>query len=126
MTKTRQFRRSETREVLLCQVGNSLDESKWFIDLAPGTKESVLRDAQLERHPPVPPDVRPLFSNLTEQAWRAKSNDGREMTSYELQTYLRVSVPVYNTVATLPLTYTEFTGFTRGTFDDLFSPFGKS
>jgi len=126
MTRTRKFRRSETREVLFCKIGDRPEDAGWFLDLAPGTRESTLREAGAMLHTDEPYEVNCLFEDMTAQGWLELSRGVSEMTSTDTRELLRVSVPTYGDDLKTEMTYTEFTGFTRGKPEDLFEAFGKS
>lgn len=128
MTRSRKFRRSETREVLFCMIGDSIHDAEWYLDLDPGTRNSCLRQASqdvLHFGDGVPAE-RALFDGLTGVAWNDLSGGARDMNHDELRALLRVNIPSYGDAFSPEVTYTEFTGFTRGASDDLFAPFGKT
>ena len=126
MTRTRRFRRSETREVLFALIGDRIGEARWFLDLDPGTRNSALREAGdllhiaegLER-------FGRLFEDLTASGWLELTGGLDEMRKNEIFDLFRVSVPSYGDDLSSEMTYSEFTGFTRGSPEDLFSSFGK-
>lgn len=126
MTRTRRFRRSETREVQFCKIGDRPEDAGWFLDLAPGTRESALREAGAMLHTDDPYEVSCLFEDMTARGWLELSGGVSEMTSTDIRELLRVSVPTYGDDRKTEMTYTEFTGFTRGKPEDLFETFGKS
>ncbi|MEC5325099.1 hypothetical protein VSX60_17900 [Aurantimonas sp. A3-2-R12] len=130
MTRTRRFRRSETREVLFCKIGDRPEDATWFLDLAPGTRESKLREVdQLYTEAPFSASsfsASSLFGDMTTRGWRDLSGGLSDMTSRDIRELLRVSIPTYGDDLKQEMTYTEFTGFTRGKLEDLFEPFGKS
>lgn len=126
MTQSRKFRRSENREILYCMRGDSLAEAEWFVDLAPGTRSSQLRSVEGELHTRVPRAVCRLFNDMTERGWAELSGSRADMTGEDIPTLLRVSIPSYGDVLSNEMSYTEFTGFTKGTPDDLNEPFGKT
>lgn len=125
MTRTRKFRRSETREVLFCKIGDRPEDAGWFLDLAPGTRESALREAGAMLHTDDPYEVSCLFEDMTARGWLELSGGVLEMTSTDTRELLRVSVPTYGDDLNTEMTYTEFTGFTRGKPKDLLNAFGK-
>ena len=99
-------------------------EAQWHVDLAPGTRESTLQLA-------VNIDLSVIagshvFSDVTESAWFDYGESGTEMSPYDIKNMMHVSIPDYSRDIVSPMTYTEFTGFTRGSPKDLFRPFGKS
>ena len=126
MTRTRRFRRSERREVLFCQIGENPEDAKWYLDLSPGTRESVFRTAEGQLHTEGCPEVCSLFEDLTNGGWVELSSGERDMTAADISALLRVIVPTYGDDLKVEMTYTEFTGFTRGKLGDLLEPFGKS
>ena len=126
MSQTRKFRRSETRELLYCMIGDSMSEAEWFVDLAPGTSPLQLTSAKGELHTKIPRDVCRLFNEMTERGWIELSGGHAEMTGQDIKDLLKVSIPSYGDGLGDDMTYTEFTGFTKGTPDDLLEPFGKT
>ena len=46
MTRTRRFRRSVSRDILYRLDGDGLDDAAWYLDLNPGTSESVFHEAE--------------------------------------------------------------------------------
>ncbi len=70
-------------------------------------------------------DTACLFEDLTALAWAALTGGGQTMTESDRTSLLRCAIPSYDEGLEPPLTYTDFTGFTRGTFEDLSAPFGK-
>lgn len=125
MTRTRRFRRSETREVLFCKIGDRPEDAGWFLDLAPGTPESALREAGAMLHTDYPYEVNCLFEDMTTRGWLELSGGTSEMTSTDIRELFRVSIPIYGDDLKTEMTYAEFTGFTRGKPKDLFETFGK-
>ncbi|WP_275791599.1 HD domain-containing protein [Pararhizobium gei] len=126
MTRTRRFRRSGTREALFCRIGESLEDSSWYVDLAPGTRNSALREAGKELCLSCDlKSVARLFIELTDKAWMALSGGQGEMERADIKACFQVSVPTYGDDIKIEMTYTEFTGFTRGKAEDLFGAFGK-
>jgi len=127
MTRTRQFRRAETREVLFCMIGDTLQDAGWYLDLDPGTKNSRLQQVgRDDLHLPDPFNVYTLFKSLTAKAWTELSQGVRDMAGLDISSLLRISIPTYGDDINMKMTYTEFTGFTRGTPEDLCEVFGKS
>lgn len=126
MTKTRKFRRSETRDILFCKIGDSLDEAEWQCNLAPGTRSSPFRSVPDDLHTDLPVRACQLFVDMTGRGWFELSGGVSEMNRSDIHDLLRVSVPSYGDDLTIEMTYTEFTGFTRGKPEDLLEAFGKS
>ena len=126
MTRTRRFRRSETREVLFALIGDRIGEARWFLDLDPGTRNSALREAGGLLHIAEGPDrFGRLFEDLTAGGWLELTGGLDEMRKNEIFDLFRVSIPTYGDDLGSEMTYSEFTGFTRGSPEDLFSGFGK-
>lgn len=125
MTKTRKFRRSETAELLYCRIGDCFEDSMWFVDMAPGTKNSRPREAgDSLRSAELP--VSTLFEDLTVSAWLELSVGVRDMTEGDLRSLLEVRIPLYGDDTDPAMTYHDFSGFTRGAPEDLFLAFGKA
>ena len=126
MTRSRKFRRSETREIEFTMVGDSIEDASWYLDLSPGSKSSVFRDAGNDLHLGLPETPASLFADLTARGWREFAGGMSDMQRSDLQDLLRVSISSYDGDLGEEMTYDEFTGFTRGGPMDLFEPFGKS
>ena len=126
MTKTRKFRRSETREILFCKIGDSLDEAQWWRDLAPGTRSSQFRSVQDDLHTDFPVRACKLFVDMTRRGWLELSGCVSEMNRSDIHDLLWVSIPSYGDGLVDEMTYSEFTGFTRGKPEDLLEDFGKT
>lgn len=124
MTRSRKFRRSDTREVLYRMDGGDITDAEWYLDMAPGTRNSALMRAvenglDIDRS-----EGQLLFRGITSQAWLDYSSGLSEMGPKDLRDLLQVSVSDYGD-SVPSMSYTEFTGFTRGDHEDLFFPFGK-
>ena len=126
MTRTRRFRRSDTRDLLYQMIGENLEDAEWYVDLAPGTRESALRKAE-ESGLEVSKIVgEHLFDDLTKAAWFEYAQGHGEFSSSELKVLMRTQLPDYRDDTEPEITYTEFTGFTSGRIRDFSGPFGKS
>ena len=125
MTTTRRFRRSETAEMLLCLVGDRLETARWYVDLAPGTKESRLREAG-ENLQIVDPGVSALFEDLTSSAWMDLSRGERDIGSDDIKSLISVSLQMYENDTSPSVVYHPFIGIVRGSPGDVFEAFGKS
>ncbi|MGE0290392.1 MAG: HD domain-containing protein [Bradyrhizobium sp.] len=127
MTRSRVFRRSTTRDLLYFRNGKRPDE--WMLDLEPGTRNTDPRPAKSRglRIAEDPCGEQLLFPNLDELAWRSASTGEGGPTKSEIEGLTEVRVPEYDgaDIVEPPMTYAEFTGFTRGAPGDLFQPFGK-
>jgi CRISPR-associated endonuclease/helicase Cas3 len=123
MTQTRRFRRSDTADVVYTQMGESADAARWFVTLTPYVRGARAVEAVRLEQPSL--EVACLFEDLTALGWTALTGGGRKMTESDQKSLLRCTIPSYDEGLEPQLTYTDFTGFTRGTVDDLFAPFGK-
>lgn len=123
-TRKRKFRRSDTRSIDYMLIGDKLSDAQWHVDLAPETRDSVLQLAANIKLSVITGSH--AFSDITEAAWFDYGQGGTEMSSYDIKNMMRVSIPDYSRDIVSPMTYTEFTGFTRGSSEDLFRDFGKS
>ena len=124
MFEIRRFRRTETRSILFQLVGDDFDTAEWFRDLAPGTRESYLKPVNRDSFEEGEMKGYHLFDEITARSWRDLSN-GERPTSRDVGRLMQIDIPDYSDDIEPVMTYTEFTGFTRGTFRDLFEPFGK-
>ena len=126
MTRTRRFRRSDNGRDILYQLdGDSLDDAKWYMDLSPGTSASVLHEAEQCGLECRTIDTEHLFRDLAGRAWSDRPDGATEMFRENLNTLMRVTVPDYGDELEPVMSYTEFTGFTRGKPEDLAGPFGR-
>lgn len=127
MTRSRVFRRATTRDLLYFRKGETPEDRTWMLDLAPGTRQSEPMKAVSYglRIADEPCDSHLLFPHLDDLAWRMVSTGEDGPTRYQIQSLTEVRVPDYNRVDVEPMTYAEFTGFTRGEPEDLFQQFGK-
>ena len=126
MTRTRKFRRSETHEILYRMEGDNLADARWYVDLAPGKPESILRLATENGLEIDQIKGEHLFKHLTELSWHDYSNGVSQAGRQELALLMQVSVSDHRDDFAPALVCTEFTGFTRGTRKDLFCEFGKN
>ena len=125
MAQTRRFRRSDTSQVLYQMIGETLRDAEWHLDLQPGTKQSTLHPAVSKGLCEASLDGDHLFGELTQAAWIEHSGSVDEMTRADLKRLMRIEVPDYTGDLEIEMTYTEFTGFTRGSPEDLLGAFGK-
>jgi len=127
MPRTRRFRRSETRSILFRLVGDNFETAEWYRDLAPGTRNSDLQPVSKDKFETQTLEGCHLFDAVTLRSWQDFSN-GEPPTSREVGRLMRVEISDYRNENDIEpaLTYTDFTGFTRGSFKDLFGPFGKA
>jgi CRISPR-associated endonuclease/helicase Cas3 len=125
MTRTRKFRRSDTRDVLYRLEGERIENAQWRVDLAPGTRESRFRLAEENGLEIGPVNGEHLFEGVTELAWLDYSKGRREMGPRELRKLMQLSVADYGFDLAPEIVCTDFTGFSRGTREDLFCAFGK-
>ncbi|OCX62051.1 hypothetical protein BFP70_14435 [Thioclava sp. SK-1] len=121
ITRSRKFRRSDTAEIEYLQLGESEEDARWFVNLTPFAKGTCPIEAQGLAHPVI--GVACLFPNLTRLGWAALTGGGRDMTPNDRKSLLRCTISNYGEGLEPRLTYTEFTGFTRGRSEDLFLPF---
>ncbi len=126
MTRTRRFRRADNRDILFLMIGESFEDAEWYLDLAPGTSSSVMRKAAESGLDICKIDGEHLFDDLSGAAWLEYAQSHGELTSSNLKELMRAQIPDYRNDTDPEVTYTEFTGFTRGKKEDLFEPFGKT
>lgn len=126
MTRSRMFRRSTARDLLYVQQFGDKG-AEWYVDFAPGTPQGKLQPAASHglRLREDETEHR-LFPDMQERAWQAMPGDPGDPTPSDLHRLMCVAIPEYgNTEADPPMTYSIWTGFTRGKPDDLFRSFGK-
>jgi CRISPR-associated endonuclease/helicase Cas3 len=127
ITRSRKFRRSDTRDILYFQNGEGPDDWQWLVDLAPGTRHSDPRPATKHRlsigergEPHL------VFPSLDALSWADRPGGTEAVTASDRRNLMRVQVPDYDEEVEPTMTYREWTGFTRGKPDDLLQPFGKT
>ena len=130
MTRSRKFRRSTKRDLLYFQDGEGPEDAEWFLDLAPGTRQSKPQKAkECGLHFREPPE-HCLFADLSSAAWSAYRAEGSAAVDFSFRSLMCVQVPDYedrNGPMTTPtMTYSEWSGFIRGHPNDLLAPFGKT
>jgi len=125
MTRTRRFRRSDSRDILYQLDGDSLDDAAWYVDLLPGTSESAFHEAKRLGLKCDGIDDECLFRDPVGCAWSSRPKGAEEMLRQDLNTLMRVTIPDYGEDIEPAMSYSEFTGFTRGKPEDLYEPFGK-
>lgn len=125
ISKSRQFRRSSRGTVLFKLIGDDFDTASWYLDQAPGTRESCFKEAKSCGLTISYLEGDYLFTRFASSAWSELSN-GSELSSGDVSRLMQVEVPDYRSTTFLQeMTYTPFTGFTRGSAEDLFEPFGR-
>lgn len=125
MTRSRKFRRSDAKTVTFAMFGESPEGAEWHVDLQPGTRESRFHPATGKGLTMGRVEAEPLFEELTGPAWVEYVGGLRDMENGDLKNLMRAEIPDYERDLQIRMTYTEFTGFTRGSFEDLFCAFGK-
>ncbi|MCY4301956.1 MAG: CRISPR-associated endonuclease Cas3'' [Aestuariivita sp.] len=124
MARTRRFRRSDAHSILFRLVGDDLETAEWYRDLSPGTRNSDLQPVNENKF-----DVHPikgchLFQRMTVRAWEELYTN-EHPTWHHIGHVMQVEIDDYKDDSEPAVTYNDFTGFTRGSFKDLFGPFGK-
>jgi CRISPR-associated endonuclease/helicase Cas3 len=128
-TKSRRFRRSTTRSVLYTKVGGSLTSAEWRVNLVPHERGSRFVGLNRDQiHEINYPEDGILVPTITERAWLNFSGGRHEMSESDIRRFFEVNIPMYadfedHVIPTI--TYSEFTGLTRGPSDNLFKPFGS-
>ena len=121
MIKTRKFRRSKNRDIAYVMVGETLQEGEWYVDIAPGTRNSRLSLAVDNNLILSSADMgEMLFSDLAGSAWSDYANRLNKEQQTTLRTLMQVSIPDFGDDLVPSMTYDVFTGFTRGIPEDLF------
>ncbi|SFQ69162.1 CRISPR-associated endonuclease/helicase Cas3 [Roseivivax halotolerans] len=125
MCAVRRFRRSDTHSVLYKLVGEDLRTATWHRDLAPGTRHSDLQPSNAAALTIDAVTGCFLFHLVQERAWQELTG-GAEIEPGELGRVMQVEISDYGDDLEPVVTYTDFTGFTRGSFKALSLPFGKA
>jgi len=130
ITRTRVFRRSTTRDLLYFKYGEDLRNAIWMLDLAPGNRSIAPSNAQqhgLQAVDASEPNL--VFLNLDELAWQSQRQEVDTPATSQIRRLTEVRVPEFGDQSEQidPIvTYGEWTGFTRGSPEDLSGPFGKA
>lgn len=130
-TRTRMFRRSTTRSLRYALSGDGIDTASWVVDLSSGRGAPIWRPASDFglQVVPAPEDgaLAYLFTDILKNAWHDYARDGQPLNYDELKRLVSVDVSDYSNEFSKisPMTFSEQTGFTRNTPEDLFSPFGS-
>ena len=102
-------------------VGETLQEGEWYVDIAPGTRNSRLSLAVNNNLILSSADMgEMLFSDLAGSAWSDYANRLNKEQQATLRTLMQVSIPDFGDDLVPSMTYDVFTGFTRGIPEDLF------
>lgn len=127
MTRSRKFRRSEVRSVVFEMRGEDMYDydDGWYLDLQPSTRYSRFHPAGSKGLVSDTVSAERLFGEMTGPAWVEYSGGVRDMETTDLKHLMRIEIPEYDRDLRVEMTYTEFTGFTRGSPEDLFEAFGK-
>lgn len=128
MVSTRRFRRSNEGEALYVAQGSNPSDMTWFVDLEAGKKESRLRDPGSSLQYADHDGVHKLFRDINADSWRSfvESQPSDSVAVDGVSAVFRAGVPLYHNDTIPKVTYSVFTGFTRGSCDHLFCAFGKS
>lgn len=127
MSSVRCFRRSDTRSIRYKLIGEDFTTAQWFCDLAPGSRHSALVEASHMSLSTSPEESGHVFklNSITQRAWKDLAPD-RDPTKQDVGRLMQIEIPDHGDDSEPRLAYTEFTGFTRGSLEDLFRPFGKA
>jgi CRISPR-associated endonuclease/helicase Cas3 len=124
MPRIRRFRRSDTRSILFKLVGDDFGVATWYLDLSPGTRTSALQPVSNATFSSHKVDGWHLFDAITQRAWQDLA-PGQDPTPQDVGRVMQVEIPDYGDDPEPTMTYTEFSGFTRGSLEALSEPFGK-
>ena len=124
MPRARKFRRTDTRTILFQLRGDTFEGAIWHRDLAYGTRQSTLQPVNSEKFFVRELEGCRLLRNYTTSGWNALA-PARDPDPQDVARLMQIEIPDYGRDLEPMITYTEFTGFTRGSPEDLFSPFGK-
>ena len=119
VSQMRRFRRNDQREICFVMQGQTLSDATWYVDMAPGTRHSALRQAgDSLRVTSLRPSESVLLDHNIERAWQAYAGDGREMSSGELASLIRVNLPVYDNETRVEVTMDDLVGLVRTSFEE--------
>lgn len=120
--KARKFRRSTRRTILFKMLGDDFQTATWYLDLAPYTRHSELNDAEKSGLMVGSFDGVHLFRTFVDKGWDQISN-GNAITPEDVSRLMQVELPESgDSEFQCDMSYTPFTGFTRGRLEDLFCP----
>ncbi|GBR54785.1 hypothetical protein AA106555_1825 [Neokomagataea thailandica NBRC 106555] len=119
VSQMRKFRRTNQREIRFVLKGETLSDAVWYVDMAPGTRHSVLREAgDKMRSTSLRSPEAVLLADTIERAWRAYAQNSREISSLELASLMSVGLPVWDNKTCVDVTMDDLSGLTRGSFED--------
>ena len=124
ISHVRQFRRSEAPVIQFRLVGEDLETAEWHRDLSPGTRDSDLQPVKSCRFDTRTLEGCHLFQRVTARAWADLSPD-EHLTRHRIGNLMQVEIDDYLNDIEPRLAYNDFTGFSRGSRDDILAPFGK-
>ncbi|GBR44325.1 hypothetical protein AA106556_0389 [Neokomagataea tanensis NBRC 106556] len=119
VSQMRKFRRTNQREIRFVMRGETLSDAVWYVDMAPGTRNSILREAGdsiRSTHLRLPEAV--LSDHNVERAWQAYTQNRRDISSVELASLMSVNLPVKDDETRVDVTMDDMIGLVRGTFED--------
>ena len=123
--KARQFRRSTRRTVLFKLQGDDFQTAIWYLVQSLGTSQMSIDEAESRGLTVTVLEGLHLFTVFASSAWFELSGK-TELGSSDLSRLMQVEVPDYKSSDfQQEMTYTPFTGFTKGSAEDLFQPFGR-
>lgn len=130
VAKRRKFRRSVSRDILYTLIGDTPDTAIWHIDLAPGGRDSGLALASERRFTAHKDTFRGLAfaGNVASRSYEAYIAAHPDDAKYGTSDLFETRVADYGSPETglVPeVSYHDFTGITRGSFESLMKPFGR-
>ena len=128
ITRSRMFRRSVAGDILYQMRGEDIETPEWHRNLSPGSRYNAFQPAS-ELSVSSENQSGKLFGNSFQAAWIAYTERvGFEPSAEDLRVLMQVQVPDYGNADGFEpaMTWSDFTGFTRGQKEDLFASFGKT
>ena len=127
ITRSRKFRRSVAGDILYQMKYEDIKDPEWEYNLSPGSRYSEFRKTK-NLSVAFEDQGITLFTNPVRSAlMEFQEGVGYELAEEEPKSLMQVQIPQYDTSEPFEpaITWSEFTGFTRGSPKDLFGPFGK-
>ena len=128
ITRSRMFRRSVAGDILYQIRGEDFETPDWHRNLSPGSRYNAFQPAS-ELSVSSEDRSGQLFGNSFQAAWiKYTERPGFEPSPEDLRVLMQVQVPAYGNADGFEpaMTWSDFTGFTRGQKEDLFASFGKT
>ncbi|MCY4304594.1 MAG: CRISPR-associated endonuclease Cas3'' [Aestuariivita sp.] len=124
MFSKRKFRRKTKQSIIYKLEGEDFRMSSWYVNLSPFDCKNGFKLADVQdKSDDIQEEI--LFKKISERSWQ-KIFNSQSFDLKNLGLLMRVEISIDKNEVEPQMVYTEFTGFTRGSFGDLLCPFGKN